>query len=46
VQWFSRRELLHRDDTSFIQWKIPTMGRVELYRFFQGQKQIRKLQEV
>jgi hypothetical protein len=38
VQWFSRRELLPRDDTSFVHWKLPTMRRVKLYRLFQGQE--------
>jgi hypothetical protein len=46
VQWLSRRELLPRDDTSFVHWKLPTVRRVKLYRWFQGQEQIRKLQEV
>jgi hypothetical protein len=46
VQWFSRRELLSRDDTSFVHWKLLTMRRVKLYSLFQGQEQIRKLQEV
>jgi hypothetical protein len=46
VQWYSRRELLHRNDTSFVHWKLPTMRRVKLYSLFQGQEQIRKLQEV